>query len=100
MAQHAMQSCQPPRLRLAGGVDHGMGPAFQRGDVRRNQYGAACRLRQYAGKILTGAVIGDEHRQPGQVGQAVSVLVEQSVGDGVRQRRAAQGFQADQRSRY
>ena len=95
MPQHAMQPCQPAGLRLAAVDGHGLRPALERRDIGRNQDGAAGGLRQNACKVLSRAMIGDEHRQPGQVGQAVGVVVQQGVGDGVRQGWAAQGFQAD-----
>ena len=57
-------------------------------------------LRQRAGKILPGAVVGNEHRQPGQVGQAVGMVIEQGADDDMRKRAVAGVFQAAQRSRY
>ncbi len=105
MTQYAMQSRQASRQRFAAVVGHAcarkgaFGPGFQRGDAWRNQDREAGALCQYTGKILPGTVVGDEHRQPGQIGQAVGVLVEQKAGGGVRQRRAARDFQGVQRSR-
>ena len=81
----------------------GFGPSFQRGDARGNQYAQGGQFhapgltRQDAGKILPGTVVGDEHRQPGQVGQAVNMLIKQMTCGSVRQRGRVQ---AVQRSRY
>ena len=68
--------------------------------MRRDQNGPARALCQGTGEIEPGAMIGNEYRQTGEIGQAVGMLVEQVTGDGVRQCRTAQGFQARQRSRY
>ena len=81
LTQYAVQTRQALRGRFGRVVRDIFGPGLERRDARRYQRVSSGRARQRAGKILSGAMIGNQHDQARQIGQRVTMLIQQLTGE-------------------